>query len=433
MIQFVNYYLYFLKQYMRVILISFLIITSSVQFASAQMPGMEMNDTMNMDKMMPAILPMNPMSRGGSGTSWLPDNSPMHIIMFNTGKWQWMLHGFIFASFTDQNIFRKDTQRGASKFYAPNMIMLMGTNQLSDHFLFTVHTMFSLDPLTVNSGYPLLFQTGETFDGKPNIDVQHPHDLFDELAVSLGYQINNSNGIYLYAGYPGEPALGPCAFPHRPSAADMPDAPLGHHWQDATHVSFGVLTLGYQFEKFKIETSLFNGSEPDENRYDFDKLQLNSYCARISWNPVNYLSLQVSSGFLKHPEILDGTNQIRTTASAIYSRNQLDVSLVFGVNQFSNSTNAASVLLEASRRFKEVSIFGRYEFVQKNAEELGLTGPEIINVNAISAGAAHYFQFNSFIFGLGGLLTTNPFLNNTAQMYYGSEPVSGEVFLSIRP
>src|SRR5450432_4076331 len=101
---------------MRTILILIILIISITRYAQAQMPGMEMNDSMKMDKVLPALLPMNSMSRGGSGTSWLPDNSPMHMILFITGKWQWMLHGFIFASFTDQNIFRKDSERGSSKF-----------------------------------------------------------------------------------------------------------------------------------------------------------------------------------------------------------------------------------------------------------------------------------------------------------------------------
>ena len=45
--------------------------------------------------------------------------------------------------------------------------------------------MFSLDPITEGGyGYPLLFQTGETWHGQPLHDRQHPHDLVDELAAS---------------------------------------------------------------------------------------------------------------------------------------------------------------------------------------------------------------------------------------------------------
>jgi len=58
---------------------------------------------------------------------------------------------------------------------------------------------------------------------------------------------------------------------HRLSAMDDPDAPLGHHWQDSTHVTFGVATAGLQWRSVKVEGSIFTGREPDENRYDFDR------------------------------------------------------------------------------------------------------------------------------------------------------------------
>ena len=87
--------------------------------------------------------------------------------------------------------------------------------------------MMSLDPLTEQGrGYPLLFQTGESWHDQPLHDRQHPHDLFDEL--SFPRSRNGSPTRYrpfVYFGYPGAPALGPPTFMHRPSAMDMPDAP----------------------------------------------------------------------------------------------------------------------------------------------------------------------------------------------------------------
>src|SRR5256885_8180706 len=106
-------------------------------------------------------------------------------------------------------------------------------------------------------GYPLLFQTGETWNGKALHDRQHPHDLFDEISISYSQKFGGQFSAYLYAGYPGEPALGPPAFMHRLSAMDDPDAPLGHHWQDSTHVTFGVVALGLVWRDFKIEGSTF--------------------------------------------------------------------------------------------------------------------------------------------------------------------------------
>ena len=110
--------------------------------------------------------------------------------------------------------------------------------------------MFSLDPTMGKDGYPLLFQTGETANGiTPLIDRQHPHDFLMELAAVYSHPLNAATSVFLYAGYPGEPALGPPTFMHRFSGMDNPDAPLGHHWLDATHITFGVLTARARVEQ----------------------------------------------------------------------------------------------------------------------------------------------------------------------------------------
>ncbi len=56
------------------------------------------------------------------------------------------------------------------------------------------------------SGYPLLFQSGETAHGVQLHDHQHPHDLFSEPAVDYSARIGKRATAYLYLGYPGEPA-----------------------------------------------------------------------------------------------------------------------------------------------------------------------------------------------------------------------------------
>jgi len=72
--------------------------------------------------------------------------------------------------------------------------------------------MMSLDPLTESGrGYPLLFQSGESWHDQPLHDRQHPHDLFDELSISIRRNLITIFR-YLYFGYPGEPALGPPTF-----------------------------------------------------------------------------------------------------------------------------------------------------------------------------------------------------------------------------
>jgi hypothetical protein len=182
--------------------------------------------------------------------------------------------------------------------------------------------MFSFDPFLVgNGGYPLLYQTGESYKGQKLVDKQHPHDLFAELSVAYTQRVAKDADISLSFGYPGEPALGPPVFMHRLSAINDPDAPLGHHYQDATHITFGVATLGFRIKNVKLEGSIFTGREPDEHRYDFDKMRFDSYSARLSYNPSKEWALQISDGWIHSPEEVEpGQNVNRFTASAIHTK-----------------------------------------------------------------------------------------------------------------
>ena len=127
--------------------------------------------------------------------------------------------------------------------------------------------------------------------------------------------------MFLYAGLPGEPALGPPAFMHRTSAMDIPEAPITHHWLDSTHITFGVVTAGIVVDNWKLEASAFRGREPDQHRYDIEAPKLDSFSARLSWNPIRELSMQVSWGRLHSPEGLEPlVDEDRITASATYTQ-----------------------------------------------------------------------------------------------------------------
>ena len=106
-----------------------------------------------------------------------------------------------------------------------------------------------------------------------------------ELSAMHEHAIGERVAGFAYVGLAGEPALGPVAFMHRPSAANDPLAPLGHHWQDASHESFGVVTAGLNSRTRRLEGSLFNPREADENHLvaDFRGAKLDSYAARLSW------------------------------------------------------------------------------------------------------------------------------------------------------
>jgi hypothetical protein len=50
----------------------------------------------------------------------------------------------------------------------------------------------------------------------------------------------------------------------------QPDGATGHHTLDSSHIAFGVVTAAVDHGPWVLEGSVFNGREPDENRWDMD-------------------------------------------------------------------------------------------------------------------------------------------------------------------
>ena len=383
-----------------------------------------------------------PMNRNGSGTGWLPDESPMNGYMLHTGKWMLMFHGSVFLRYTSTDITHEGT-KGLSRWDAPNWFMGMAQRRVGENGLVKLGLMLSLDRLTEGGdGYPLLFQSGETWEGKPLVNRQHPHDLFAELSVGYTQRLSKDIDITGYFGYPGEPALGPVAFMHRVSSSKNPDAPLSHHWQDASHITFGVTTLGMRYKIFRLEGSAFNGSEPDEERWGFDKIKLNSYSYRLSVNPSKNFALQFSQGFIKSPEALEpGVDVTRTTASVIHSHNftsmrNISTTFAWGYNDKGHGHAEHSFLLESNLQFNKLGVYGRYEFVQKDPDELYLEGFEHdtkFNINAVTLGTNYrIFQFSNTNISLGiqGSLYFTP---KDLQPIYGKNPISAQIYIKLNP
>src|SRR5437667_3868767 len=278
--------------------------------AGMQMPGMRMRSA---EDMMIGPLGIS-MERMGSGTTWIPDAVTLPSRRRMLGDWMFMAHGFVFGQYDHQS-----GERGEDQWGSLNWTMLMATRDFAGG-RFQARTMLSLDPITVTKrGYPLLLQTGEAYRGEPLHDRQHHHDFWMELGALYQREINKKVGWSIYAAPSGEPALGPVAFMHRPSAMDNPTAPIGHHWQDATHVSFGVITAGIFSKQWQVEGSFFNGREPDDNRWNFDTIKLDSYSGRLTINPTAHWSFAAGYGFLKSPEALNPAESMhRVTASLLY-------------------------------------------------------------------------------------------------------------------
>jgi hypothetical protein len=401
--------------------------------------GMAM-DSSDMDPtMMPSITDVGtPMTREGSGTSWMPDAVTMYGRMWSRGDDMGMTHGALWLRYADVG-----SSRGEQKISLPSWWMYMRAHPTSPGAQLGFRTMLSADFLGVGGGgYPLLFQTGEEWRERPLHDVQHPHDLISELSLTYSGQLGDRHSAYLYVGYPGEPALGPPTFMHRPIAYDYAPAPLGHHWEDATHITFGVVTASVASTKFKLEGSTFTGREPNQARTNFDPVHLDSYSERFSWNPNRFVAAQISSGFVKSPEALSPSIDVmRTTASVLYTRPLgFDASwshaLVFGQNHESNGLRTNAYLYESDFRCNGSALFGRAEIVQKTGSDLVLSPSDrVFTIGAYTVGFARDLPHKSgdTVPAVGADITLNTKPASLDPTYGPGSPVSFELFFRLRP
>ena len=397
------------------------------------MEGMEGMEGMSGTNEMRGAFGAYPMTRESSGTSWQPQASPEQGLHASFGEWTTMTHGIANAVYDDQG-----GPRGDSKTFATSMLMLMAQRPAAGG-TFGLRAMVSGDPLMGKRGYPLLLQTGESANGQPLVDRQHPHDLFMELSASYSHALSERSSLFLYAGLPGEPALGPPAFMHRFSGEDNPEAPISHHWLDSTHVTFGVVTLGYVYDRFKVEGSFFRGREPDENRYDIETGSLDSASLRLSYNPTRDWALQVSRGHLKSPEALHPEDDLdRTTASAIFHHAfgaaSLQTTLAWGRNAPSHGEATDALLLESALRLsRSHTFFARAERTRKN--ELFLPGDpraeERFSVAKLSVGYLYDLPREGRLrVGVGGLVSRYR-LPGELESTYG-DPTSFMVFARVK-
>ena len=383
--------------------------------------------------------PLGPwsMSRNASGTAWQPDLGEHGGVHARAGDWTLMSHALLNLVYDNQNGLRGDT-----KTFAAGMVMGAARRDFADGSKLNLRAMLSPDPLMGKSGYPLLLAAGETADGvDPLVDRQHPHDLFMELSASYSRQLSPTDSVYAYIGLPGEPAFGPPAFMHRMSAMDSPEAPITHHWLDSTHIVFGVTTLGWARDRFKIEGSAFKGREPDEDRWDIEQPRLDSWSVRGSFNPTPEWALQVSYAEVSAPEQLEpDEDQRKWSASAIHTRR-------FGSDGWWSSTlawgrktndhdesNDAWALETALHPDERWTVFGRAERIETDELVPGVGGGHgpLHTVSKASIGVVRDWRLHRNVrFGLGGLYAVNR-VPDALEPLYGGDPNSAMLFVRLK-
>lgn len=377
-----------------------------------------------------------------SGTSVNPASAAMHGEHRQLGSWSLMHHGEVFLNGVVQT-----GPRGEDELFSTNWLMVMGDRPLGAGRL-AIRGMFSLEPATISDGYyPELFQTGELADGEPIVDGQHPHDFFMELAAEYAQELWPGIIGNVYAAVHGDPALGPVAFPHRVSAMEIPQATLGHHLQDSTHIAGSVLTFGVASSFARLELSGFHGEEPDEERWDFDTGSIDSWSARVVLTPSPHWVAQLSTGHLEDPEAHAPGDLQRTTASVAYHRptsfGEIAHGFIWGRNDPDEGHTIDSFTVESLFRLGERNhLTGRLELVDRPSHDLFPEGggdhhdeleeDEIFRIKALTLGYVRdIYSTAAAVYGAGFNVTGYQF-DHELEHFYGSSPMSYLLFLRVR-
>ena len=366
-----------------------------------------------------------------------------------TSSWSFMQDGVVWVMFNDQG-----SPRGETEVKAPNWWMGMAERRVGRGTL-TFDAMLSLDAATVGAqGYSHIFQVGETYQGNALIDHQHPHDFLMQAAAIWRQPLLRGTTLTLAGAPVGEPALGPVAFMHRSSAVENPMSPLGHHTMDSTHIAMGVVTAAVDKGAFQVESSVFRGREPDEQRWDLmDPGALDSWSVRGWWRPSREWSAQVSYGYLTQPDALEEGDVKRTTASLTWNKARASGStaftLVWGRNRKLGGKYDA-VLAELTRQYGwRGSIYWRAEMTQVEDDVLR-TGVHTFQggrkkahvvlpgardaVGAFTLGATKTFwQPRGWDAAAGGQATAYGVPRMLAPFYGEQPPWSVQAFVRIRP
>ncbi len=365
-----------------------------------------------------------------SGTARNPASWAMPMVMTRAADWNLMWMGQAFVVDT-----RQSGPRGTDGSYSANWGMLGGTRTAGKGAVM-LRAMVSLEALTVrNQSYSLLFQTGETAKGRPLIDGQHPHDAIMELGVQYARPVGSRGLMTFYYAPVGDAAMGPVAFPHRASAMELPQATLGHHWLDSTHIVNNLATVGINWSKLRLEASGFRGREPDENRWNIDMGGMNSWSTRVVYQPAFRWLAQASYSKIDRPEPAHPDDVERVTASVQYTRpreNGTGWSSMIAwarnyktVEQHATHAMLAETLLPVTGRS---FITGRFEWTQRDE----IVHHRTFNIASYTAGYTRQIGHLRALHSAVGFNVTVHQIPDGLKAPYGDHPFGASIFVRFR-
>ena len=389
-------------------------------------------------------------ARESSGTAWVPETTPMEGVHAAAGPWRFMIHGTLFG----QYIFEPGDVHRTGGFAnhqvsSANWGMVMARRSAGAGRI-GLRAMLSAEPWTVSDcGVIDYLASGEMCDGDTIHDRQHPHDLFMELSADYVRPLGRGLALQVYGGVSGEPALGPPGYPHRSSAAVNPFAPIGHHWIDSTHVTFGLITAGVFTARYKVEGSLFNGREPDDRRADLDLGPLDSYSGRITFVPGPRVTVQVSAAHLHEAEAQfppaprTDSDRVSVSATIVARQGAWATTVAYGANdgvillpEGSVRRLSHALVFESTLGAGRNTWFGRLELVGKPGHDLhDHAHPDrVLPMGKVQGGYVRDLRIpGAFAIGAGGTAALSIVPEELDARYGGRVAPSVGVFVVVRP
>lgn len=381
------------------------------------------------------IIPIAVLVALSAAPAWGQDRHDHDSPSPSAGAWVWSIDGQAFIGYNYQYRRFRDFDAVESQ----NWLMATVSKSMGPATALHLNGMFSLEPFTLRDiGSPQVFQTGETFQGAPLIDYQHPHDLIMNLGGDIARAIGTTT-VTVAAYAVGPAPIGPEVFMHRASAAENPQSPLSHHYLDSTHVTPGVVTVAVERAGFTVEAGVFHGQEPDEDRLDLDTASLDSFGARAGWADGPW-SFQLSAARLETPERTSPYDATRLSASASFFKGDDDRSIAwtaaFGQNR-EVFGNLEAYLFEGNRRAGRHAFYARAEWVAKDILDAGFhpIGTEHVhrqsNIGALTLGYVRDFSVRDWgRVGVGGDVTGYRVPANLKESY--GSPVSFHAYVRLR-
>jgi hypothetical protein len=369
----------------------------------------------------------------GSGTALLPASSPLRAWVLPSGGWLWLVQGSLSAGWNTQ-----DGPRGVQAWSAENWQLVSGVRALGPGLL-ELRSRASLEAWTLPpGGTPQRFAPGDSAPLQL-ADRQPPHALLSELAARYTWTLSEQASLMLYGGLVGEPALGPAAFWHRPSAADNAWSPIGLALQDAARASHGVATAGLTVGPWRLEGSAFNGREPDAGPLGLALRPPDAWAARLSWAPDARWALQLSTARLRDPAPHLPGEVLRTSASATVVQ-PVPGGLWSTTAGWGHQREAPAGLerqrqslgLESQYDFGATHLYGRAEW----GDMASLPAADAAGgrrVGALTLGLARDLDWSDALdLALGADATTHVVPADLVPLY-GEAPLSWRVYVRLRP